>query len=34
MLEKCEVKTKGNFVYMVINEKSDEINKTIEEAIA
>ena len=34
MLEKSEVKTKGNFVYLVINEKYDDIVKTIEEALA
>ena len=34
VLEKCEVKTSGNFVYMVINDKCDEINQMIEDKIA
>lgn len=33
MLEKCSVKTNGNFVYLVINEKSEDIVKAIEDAI-
>ncbi len=33
MLEKCAVKTKGNFIYLVINEKSEEIVGVIEAAI-
>lgn len=33
MLEKCAVKTKGNFVYLVINDKQDEIVSLIEKTI-
>lgn len=33
MLEKCSVKTSGNFIYLVINEKQDEIVSLIEKAI-
>ena len=33
MLEGCEVKTNGNFVYMVIDEKQADIVKTIEEQL-
>lgn len=33
LLESCGVKTNGNFVYLVINEEADGINKMIEDAI-
>ena len=33
MLDGSQVKTTGNFVYLVINEKQDEINKMIEDAV-
>lgn len=33
MLDGCSVKTNGNFVYLVINDKQDEIVKVIEDAL-
>lgn len=33
MLDGCSVKSSGNFVYLVINDKQDEIVKVIEDAI-
>lgn len=34
MLENCEVKENGSFVYLVISDKQDEIIGTIEKALA
>jgi len=33
MIEGCEVKTKGNYVYLVINEKAAEINSKIDSSL-
>lgn len=33
MLEGCSVKTNGNFVYLIINDKQDEIVKVVEDAL-
>ena len=33
MVEACETKQNGNYVYLVIGDKHDEINATIEEAL-
>lgn len=33
LLNSCSVKTNGNYVYLVINENADGINKMIEDAL-